>query len=192
MALLNFLDNMIKKIVVFVCLLFFLAGCTGFSSKQEPAPVYGKVDSANRSVRKKKSPDTTQTKVKVVQDSVILKQQEVPIQSQPKAKSSNVVVALLSDADMSYQQGNLNDSVATLERALRIEPRNALLLYKLAQIRLQQDQPVLAENLAKKSALLAEGNAQLKKKNWLLIAQARELQNNQKSANAALKKAQQF
>ena len=82
--------------------------------------------------------------------------------------------------------------MATIERALRIEPRNPLLLYKLALIRLKQGQPELAENLAKKSELLAEGNAQLKKKNWLLIAEAREQQNNQKGANTARKKARQF
>ncbi len=190
----EFFDEMIKKIVVTMGVLFLFTGCTRFSSKQEPAPVYGQVDSADRVVSKKKSPVTTETTLKVVQDSVILKQQEVTIKPKPqsKTKSSHVVVALLSDADMSYQQGNLNESVATIERALRIEPRNALLLYKLAVIRLQQDQPALAENLAKKSALLAEGNSQLKKKNWRLIAEARELQNNQKGANAALKKAQQY
>lgn len=181
-----------KNIVVIVSILFLLTGCSGLSSKQEPAPVYGKVDSAKRSASKKKNPDIAETKVKVIQDPVILKQQEVTIKPQSRVQSSSVVVALLSDADMSYQQGNLDESVATIERALRIEPRNALLLYKLARIRLQQGQPVLAENLAKKSELLAEGNAQLKKKNWLLIAQARELQNNQKGASAALKKAKQF
>lgn len=185
---------MIKNIVLALSVLSLFSGCTAFSTKQEPAPVHGKVDSANRSTSKKKNkiPVTTETRVGVVQDSVILKQQEVVIKSQPRTKSSNVVVALLSNADMSYQQGNLDQSLATIERALRIEPRNALLLYKLALIRLRQDQPALAENLAKKSALLAEGNTQLKKKNWLLIAEARELQNNQEGANTALKKAQQF
>lgn len=183
---------MIKKIALFVSVLIFLAGCSSFSSKQEPAPVYGKVDSASKKRRNLDDPGAAGTKVEIVQDPVILKQQDVTIKSQTQSQSSNVVVALLSDADMSYQQGNLDESVATIERALRIEPRNALSFYKLANIRLQQGLPELAENLAKKSALLAEGNTQLKKKNWLLIAEARELQNNQKGANAARKKAQQF
>ena len=189
-------DKMIKKFFLLVSVLLLLAGCAGFSSKQEPAPVYGKVDSGNRSASKKKSssgdPGAASTKVKVIQEPVILQQQELAVKSHSQAQSSNVVVALLSDADMSYKQGDLDKSVATIERALRIQPRNPLLLYKLALIRLQQKQPELAENLAKKSELLAEGNAQLKKKNWLLIAQAREQQNDQKGANAARKKAQQF
>lgn len=187
---------MIKKITLFVSVLFLLAGCSSFSSKHEPAPVYGKGDSAKRSVSKKKSslddPGAEETKLNVIQDPVILKQQDVAIKPQYQTQSSNVVVALLSDADTSYKQGNLDESVATIERALRIEPRNPLLLYKLALIRLKQGQPELAENLAKKSELLAEGNAQLKKKNWLLIAEAREQQNNQKGANTARKKARQF
>lgn len=180
------------KITLFISTLFLLAGCAGLSGKQEPAPVYGKAGSANQSAAKKKQhkPGAASTTVKVVQEPVILKQQELAIK--PQTSASNVVVALLSDAEMSYQQGNFDNSVATIERALRIEPRNALLLYKLALIRLQQGQPELAENLAKKSELLAEGNAQLKKKNWLLIAEAREQQNNPQGASAARKKARQF
>ena len=188
-------DKMIKKISLLVSVIFLLAGCTSFSSKQEPAPVYGKVDSVSQAARKKKSkpvdPGSKETKLSVIQDPVILKQEEVAIKPQ-SAQSSNVVVALLSDADMSYQQGNYDESVVIIERALRIEPRNPLLLYKLAVIRLQQGQPDLAENLAKKSELLAEGNAQLKKKNWLLIAKAREQKNDQQGANAARKRAQQY
>ena len=181
-----------KNIVVIVSILFLFTGCSGLSSKQEPAPVYGKVDSAKRSASKKKSPHIAETKVKVIQDPVILKQQEVKIKPQSRVQSSSVVVALLSDADMSYQQGNLDESVATIERALRIEPRNALLLYKLASLRLQQGQPELAENLAKKSELLAQGNASLKKKNWLLIAEAREQMGNQAGAKQARKTAKKF
>jgi len=183
---------MIKKTTLLVCIAWLLAGCSGFASKQAPAPVYGKIDrSANKAKKSSTatSPDQA-TQINTVQDPVILKQQDLAVNSQPK--SSNVVIALLSEADSSYKQGNLNESVATIERALRIEPRNALLLYKLAALRLQQGQPDLAENLAKKSELLAEGNAQLKKQNWLLIAKAREQMGDQAGAEKARKKAAQF
>ena len=40
--------KMIKKIALFVSVLIFLAGCSSFSSKQEPAPVYRKVDLASK------------------------------------------------------------------------------------------------------------------------------------------------
>lgn len=190
----DFLSVNDKKIGILLFSVSLLTGCSNFSRKQAPAPVYGRVDSAHRTLSKQhaKLPTkvVTTAPVKVVQEALILKQEEVLAKPQPE--SASVVVALLSDADISYQQGHLNESVATLERALHIEPRNALLLYKLATLRLQQGQPELAENLAKKSALLAEGNRGLKKQNWLLIAQAREQLGNQVGADAARKKAQQF
>ena len=185
---------MIKKLALFFGLLFLFSGCTRFYSQQEPVPVHGKSGAVKQPTDKKKTPDQSSAAatVNVIQSPVILRQQELAIQTKPQASSSHVVVALLADAETSYQQGNFDGSVATIERALRIEPRNALLLYKLARIRLQQGQPELAENLAKKSALLAEGNAQLKKKNWLLIAEAREQNNNHTGADAARTKARQF
>ena len=178
------------KSALLVCCIWLLTACSGFATKQDPAPVYGK---SGRSANKEKSSVNTAdqaTQVKGVQDPVILKQQDLAVKSKPK--SSNVVVALLAEADSSYQQGNLDGSVTTIERALHIEPRNALLLYKLASLRLQQGQPELAENLAKKSELLAQGNASLKKKNWLLIAEARDQMGNQSGAKQARKQAEKF
>lgn len=185
---------MIKKITLFISLIGLLTGCSGFTSKQDPAPVYGKVDSAGRSKGNKQQASTDKTtettKIKVVQNPVILKQQELGIR--PKSNSSTVVVALLAEANDSYKQGNLDNSVATIERALRIEPRNALLLYKLASLRLQQGLPEQAENLAKKSALLAQGNADLKNRNWILIARAREKMGDLEGAEEARLKASHF
>ncbi|NOQ65009.1 MAG: tetratricopeptide repeat protein [Methyloprofundus sp.] len=179
---------MIKKISLLSSLILVFSGCTSTPEKQSPAPVY----TPEKPAIAKPKPINNDAKVKVIPAPVIIEQQELVIQPKAKAASSNVVVALLLQADNSYQQGDYNESVATLESALRIEPRNALSLYKLAVIRLQQGQAELAENLAKKSALLATGDAALKKKNWLLIAQAREQQNNPQGANAARHKAQQF
>jgi len=184
---------MIKKIGILICGSTLLVGCSSFSSKQKPAPVYGQVDALGRSVSRGNNAVTSTpvtTKPITVQDSTILNQQDVVVNT--PAKSSNVVVALLADADNSYQQGNVDDSVATIERALRIEPRNALLLHKLAVLKLAQEEPELAINLAKKSALLAEGNAGLKKKNWRLIADIYEQQGDLANANSARQKANQF
>jgi len=184
---------MIKKIGILICSTSLLVGCSSFSSKQKPAPVYGQVDSPGRSASRDNNAvisTPVTTKPITVQDSTILNQQNVEVK--PQAKSSNVVVALLTDADNSYQQGNIDESAATIERALRIEPRNALLLHKLAVLKWAQEEPELAINLAKKSALLAEGNAGLKKKNWRLIADIYEQQGDLANANAARRKAQQF
>lgn len=177
-----------KNIALIIGLNWLLVGCSGFASKQDPAPVYGKSTPATHRASQNQT-----AQVKGVQDHVILKQQELAVKSQvPSSSSSPVVVALLTEADDSYKQGNLDESVATIERALRIEPRNPMLLYKLAALRLQQGQSDLAENLAKKSALLAEGNASLKKQNWLLIAEARGQKGDPAGAKAARQKASKF
>ncbi len=187
---------MIKKIGLFIFCTYWGVGCSTFSGKQKPAPVYGQVDSAQKlsadqvKANSVKTRPVTTAQVKVDHKPVILKQEEINVA--PPTQSAGVVVALLEQADASYEQGNINDSVATIERALRIEPRNAMLLHKLAKLRFQQGQPDLAENLAKKSALLAEGNAKLKKQNWLLIAEVRRQLGDSKGAASADKKARKF
>ncbi len=113
-----------------------------------------------------------------------------PLQSLGTVKPA--VGALAMSADQSHSSGNLDAAVATIERAIRIEPRNPALYYKLAELRLKQSKPRLAEDLAKKSALLASNNPALKKQSWLLIGNARVMQKDYAGAKAARAKAAQF
>ena len=106
--------------------------------------------------------------------------------------TSPAVVALLSEADRSRSKGDLDGAVVVMERALRIDARNPVLNFKLAQIRLKQSKPQLAEEIASKASLLAGNNLDLKRKSWLLIAQARQLQNNYQGAKEAKAKAESF
>ncbi len=108
------------------------------------------------------------------------------------APLSPAVTALVVAANQSTQSGNLQSASTTIERAIRIEPRNATLYYQLAVLRLKESKPRLAEDLAKKSALLAANDTQLKKHSWLLIARARELQKNFDGAKEAKAKADAF
>ncbi|WP_052700720.1 hypothetical protein [Methylocucumis oryzae] len=108
------------------------------------------------------------------------------------APLSPAVTALVVAANQSTQSGNLQSASTTIERAIRIEPRNATLYYQLAVLRLKESKPRLAEDLAKKSALLAANDTQLKKHSWLLIAKARELQKNFDGAKEAKAKADAF
>jgi predicted Zn-dependent protease len=101
---------------------------------------------------------------------------------------SNLVVA----ANKNSAKGEIDSATTTIERAIRIEPRNATLFYKLAVLRLKQSKPRLAEDLAKKSALLASNDTALKKHSWLLIAKAREMQKNLQGAKEAKAKADKF
>lgn len=114
------------------------------------------------------------------------KREQIPV---TKKTLSPAILALVTEADKSSRSGDLESAVVTIERALRIDSRNPLLTYKLAKLRLQQSKPRLAENLAKKSALLSANDRILKKQAWLLISEARKQQKNYLGAKEAKLKA---
>ncbi len=108
------------------------------------------------------------------------------------AGTSPAVLALVTESDRDRNKGDLNASVVVMERALRLDPRNPTLTYKLAQLKLKQAKPQPAEELAGKAALLAGRDLDLKRKSWLLIAEARHLQHDNKGAKEAKIKAESF
>ena len=95
------------------------------------------------------------------------------------------VLALLDSAQNQQQAGNYEQAAAALERALRLEPRNAMLWHRLAQVRLSQGQWRNAIDFAAKSNSLAGGERKLQASNWLVIAQAKERQGDREGAQAA-------
>ncbi|MCG8379247.1 MAG: tetratricopeptide repeat protein [Proteobacteria bacterium] len=111
------------------------------------------------------------------------------IQSEVKAKKTRpVIIALMDEADNYVKDGHSNKAAASIERALRIEPKNALLWQRLAKIRLQQQQWQQAIALARKSNTLAGDNRNLKSENWGVIAIAYEKMGNKQKAEEARKK----
>jgi predicted Zn-dependent protease len=86
------------------------------------------------------------------------------------------VLALLDDAEKQIQGGQVELAAAGLERALRLEPKNALLWSRLAEIRLIQKNWQQAYVLANKSNSLAQENRLLQRQNWQIIAQAKAAQ----------------
>jgi len=69
----------------------------------------------------------------------------------------------------------LRNAAASLERALRIEPRNPRLWNELAQVRLRQGQYAQAESLAARSNSWAGNDSALRADNARIIAEAREI-----------------
>jgi hypothetical protein len=114
----------------------------------------------------------------------------VPLETFPP--QSPAVGSLVMAANENSQGGNQDSAVSSIERAIRIEPRNATLYYKLAVLRLKQSKPRLAEDIARKAALLAVNDNALKKHSWLLIANARELQKNVAGAKKAKAEADKY
>lgn len=110
----------------------------------------------------------------------------------PSTPLSPAVGSLLASAEKSSYSGSLDNAAASIERAIRIEPRNATLLYKLAEIRMKQSKPRLAEDLTKKALLLSGKDNRLKKQCWLLIGNAKILQNDAVGAKEARANAAKF
>jgi hypothetical protein len=109
----------------------------------------------------------------------------VPETPQAAAPQSPAVVALVDNADRQAGSGKLDGAAAALERALRIEPRNAGLWQRLADIRLRQKQPGQAESLALKSNTLAVGDKATQAGNWRIIAKSRRMRNDADGARQA-------
>ena len=99
------------------------------------------------------------------------------------------VVALLDTAEQQANAGDLEAASASLERAIRIDPRNPVLWHHLATVRLSQGDAQAAEQLAIKSNSLSTGNRAQQARNWELIARARQARNDTAGAREAEQKA---
>src|SRR5687767_2583984 len=69
----------------------------------------------------------------------------------PLAKENVAVAGLMESARSDAAAGRLVQAAGTLERALRIEPRNPRLWHDLARVRLRQGDTAQAANLAARS-----------------------------------------
>ncbi|WP_033727644.1 tetratricopeptide repeat protein [Pseudomonas cremoricolorata] len=94
------------------------------------------------------------------------------------------VLALLTTAQKQQGSGDLNGASSSLERAQRIAPREPQVLFRLAQVRLNQGEAAQAEQLARRGLSYSNGRPSLQAELWNIIAQAREKQGD--SAGAAL------
>jgi len=97
-----------------------------------------------------------------------------PVPEAPPAPKENVAIAgLMESARSDAAAGRLVQAAASLERALRIEPRNPRLWHELARVRLRQGDGAQAANLAARSNSFAGSDAQLRAANQGIIEQSR-------------------
>lgn len=85
---------------------------------------------------------------------------------------SSAVGSLIAKANAQAHAGSGEQAAATLERALRIEPRNPWLWHRLAVLRLQQGYWQQAVQLATKSNTLSGKNTRLLGGNWEVMGRA--------------------
>src|SRR5207249_8717780 len=93
---------------------------------------------------------------------------------EPAARTENLAIAGLVDgARADAAAGRLANAAASLERALRIEPRNPRLWQELARVRLKQGDSAQAESTAARSNSWAGRRNALREENGRIIAEAR-------------------
>lgn len=85
------------------------------------------------------------------------------------------VEALLDTAVRLVENTQYNEAASTLERALRISPKDAEIWHLLGQVRLHQGQHSQAQAMAEKSSTLAGKNSSLKQRNRQIIQIAQQL-----------------
>ncbi|KXU36325.1 hypothetical protein AXE65_05440 [Ventosimonas gracilis] len=104
-------------------------------------------------------------------------------------KLEGPVLALLSSAREQQGSGNLSGAAASLERAQRIAPREPQVLYRLAEVRLEQGDAEQAEQIAQRALSYAGDRPPLQAALWDVIARSREQRGDLTGAAAARAKA---
>ncbi len=105
-----------------------------------------------------------------------------PSAAQPETRENVAIAGLMESARSDAAAGRLPNAAASLERALRIEPRNPRLWQELARVRLKQGDYVQAENLAQRSNTWGGTDNRLRADNWRLIAQCRQARGDSEGA----------
>ncbi len=177
-----------RAIWIPVILLLLLQGCSGMDRRERPAPV---IDAGTTQPAERLPPTLPPTTLPTpptpatppapapppAQEEVVEEEVEIYAYREEQAPAfapNRPVQALVERAELQRAAGDLPGAAATLERALRIEPRNPHLLNRLARVRLQQGDYSQADGLASKSNALAGKAPALQRDNLSIISAARK------------------
>ena len=141
--------GIIKYIVIFYLISFWVIGCSSAPTKEEPItsePIF--------------EPDEA---AEVVNDKI------------KHVIGNPAVLSLWQKSKLAEEGGDLATAVLQVERALRIEGDDAVLWSRLAELHLKQGNANQAQEMAKKSNSLSVTDNVLVYRNWLIIADARRL-----------------
>jgi tetratricopeptide (TPR) repeat protein len=109
-------------------------------------------------------------------------------ESVPVAEEGKAAGALLAGARQQVRAGEFSQAEIMLERALRVEPRNARLWHEMAEVKYAQKDYGQAVQFCIKSNSLAGKDYNLIQQNWLLMEKAYiELGEPEKARQARIK-----
>lgn len=91
----------------------------------------------------------------------------------PPGPERSLTLALRDQADGARLRGDYDAAIATLERAIRIDPDAPELWLLLSQVNLDAGDPAAAEQLARKALQFVGNRANLEQRAWSLIDAAK-------------------
>jgi len=107
-----------------------------------------------------------------------------PTASAATPRPTAATASLLAAANSASEQQNFGDAISYLERAVRIEPRNANLWIELSDAHLASGNTTAANQHVRKAIALAGSDPALTRLAWLQLADVREAEGNRSEARA--------
>jgi predicted Zn-dependent protease len=107
-----------------------------------------------------------------------------PRPPQPPAapEAEGPTLALLRESERSAEGGDVEQAIAFVERAIRLDSRDVSLWLRLARLQLTAQRPAVAEQLAQRAIAMARDQRDYERQGWLLVAEAREAQGDPEGA----------
>lgn len=145
-----------------------LTGCASYSTGRG---ILAPVESRDSNTTVEPQQSNNANRVETIQSAPI-QRREIPPPQLPPASDPVIVTpapsvpasasaTLLAGVDSAIAEGDLERAAALCERALRINPRDALLWYRLADVRAQQGRPGEAEGFARRALSYSADDAEL-------------------------------
>jgi Flp pilus assembly protein TadD len=100
--------------------------------------------------------------------------------------------ALVTQAEAQRKKGDLPGATVSLERALRIEPRNPLLWIEMGRLRMDQRNYAQAEAMGRKALSMAIGDERTQSQAWVLIADALRARGRNVEAQDAIERSEEL
>ena len=100
--------------------------------------------------------------------------------------------ALVTQAQTQRKKGDLPGASVSLDRALRIEPRNPLLWIEMGRLRMDQRNFPQAEAMGRKALSMAIGDDRTQSQAWLLIADALRARGRNVEAQEAMERSKEL
>ena len=166
------------RLMAIIGAVVLMAGCGSLGSRSTPAPV----EEAGQQI------DNPEQRVTVAPvPATRISPPKIALVAPPQSGSA---LAKLRLSALSHSKaGKYQSAAATLERALRIAPRDAMVWQQLAAVRLRQKKWRLAVNMAAKSNALAGEQLPVQRNNWLIMAEAYRALGQTAKADEAMKHA---